>query len=152
MTVSLTTIECTYEMAKQCNYSNCTNPVFARLRCKWHQQPKTDARGEEKTKVTKYPIAKNKPRIKAVSVKQSELLRLYAKIAAKFKKDNPFCAARLPGCTLHTTDVHHKKSRGEYLLVIEYFLPVCRSCHNWIHQNDAEARKLGFLESKFNNN
>lgn len=70
--------------------------------------------------------------------------RKYYTIAKQYKLDNPYCKARLNGCTRHTTDVHHKKGRGIHLLRVEYFLPVCRNCHDYIELNPDEALLKGF--------
>ena len=41
---------------------------------------------------------------------------------------------------------HHIRGRlGRLLILIEFWLPVCRKCHNWIHQNPNAARELGML-------
>lgn len=46
------------------------------------------------------------------------------------------------------TDIHHKRGRvGKLLLDMTHWLPVCRLAHNWIHDNPAEAKSKGLLES-----
>lgn len=68
----------------------------------------------------------------------------------RFKKENPVCQARLQGCTQTTVDVHHMKGRGKYLLDETTWLPVCRNCHDTIHQYPKESKELGLLISKNN--
>ncbi|MFD2600191.1 hypothetical protein ACFSQ3_14630 [Sphingobacterium corticis] len=66
-------------------------------------------------------------------------------------EQNKLCKARLEGCTVWTTDVHHKKGRINNLLTDEtYFLPVCRSCHQVIELNPVLAKELGFSQSRLN--
>lgn len=83
--------------------------------------------------------------IKKVADKRAKELREYAKICGPFKLDNPFCHARVKGCTHRTTDIHHMKGReNSMLLKVEYFLPVCRNCHDWIGDNHTLAKEMGF--------
>ena len=42
-------------------------------------------------------------------------------------------------------DVHHAKGRGKYLLDTTTWLATCRDCHNWVHDNPAEAMERGFM-------
>lgn len=58
------------------------------------------------------------------------------------------CEASLPQCTQNATDIHHKKGRGKYYLVVNTWMAVCRTCHNWIETHPIEATDLGFRESK----
>ena len=68
----------------------------------------------------------------------------YKKKRNLFLTENPNCQARLPGCTLKSTDVHHKKGRGKYLLDTSTWLSCCRKCHTWIELNPLMAKELGF--------
>jgi hypothetical protein len=75
---------------------------------------------------------------------------LYSKKAKAFKELYPMCQAGIPGfCTKQTHDVHHKAGRiGDMLLKEEYWLAVCRSCHDWIETHPIESRELGYSISK----
>lgn len=45
-----------------------------------------------------------------------------------------------------TTEVHHMRGRGRYLLDQTTWLPVCFTCHHEkIHKHPAWARENGFL-------
>lgn len=77
--------------------------------------------------------------------------REYSKLAKQFKSENPLCKARLTGCTGHTSDVHHMRGRGAMLLKTEYWLPVCRNCHNIITDDSALAFSEGFSLSRLSN-
>lgn len=62
----------------------------------------------------------------------------YNKLRKEFflKPGNEFCKARLPGCFVNATDVHHIESgsdREKSYLDVSTWVPVCRSCHNYIH-------------------
>lgn len=83
-------------------------------------------------------------RIKQVSRKQRARLAEYGPRAAQFKRDNPTCNI----CsTDKTSDVHHVRGRtGEWLMDERFWLPVCRRCHSWIHENPGDARKKGYLK------
>lgn len=118
---------------------------------KYPWQARDRARKAEKKNIKTALDYKKKidtPPIKNRSVKGSAEDALYNKIAVKFKKENPFCMAKLTGCQIHTTDVHHKKGRGIWLLIVKWFLPVCRSCHIWIGDNHEKAVELGLSASR----
>lgn len=52
------------------------------------------------------------------------------------------CAIRDHACD----DVHHIRGRSSGLLWDkEFWLPVCRKAHTWIHDHPAEARSFGLL-------
>ena len=86
--------------------------------------------------------------MKKVSDKQARLNLEYSKIRRDFLADKEICHAKLHCCTLKTTDVHHMKGRGKYLLDTNTWLSVCRSCHNWIEVHPEESKELGFSISK----
>ena len=68
----------------------------------------------------------------------------YTKLRKEFFKDKSVCKAKIHNCTLRATDIHHMKGRGQYLLDTSTWLPVCRSCHNWIENNPEDSYDLGF--------
>lgn len=86
--------------------------------------------------------------IKKVSTRQQKLNAAYSIQAVIYKKNNPICKARIKCSGALTTDVHHRKGRGEYLLDESSWLPVCRECHVWINENNKQAMALGLSESR----
>lgn len=86
--------------------------------------------------------------IKKVSDKQAKLNAAYNAMATVYKKEHPMCKAQIIVCTGYTTDVHHKKGRGEYLMDATTWLPVCRACHDWIGTHHERAMELGLVESR----
>ena len=74
--------------------------------------------------------------------------RSYSKLRREFLMENPMCHARIHNCALQATDIHHKQGRDDHHLDITTWLPVCRSCHMWIETNPADAKELGFSDSK----
>lgn len=93
----------------------------------------------------KKPLQSKKP-ISKKSSKKEKIDALYSVLRETYLKANPFCKAKLHGCQINATDVHHKKLRGKYYLDESTFLPVCRTCHNFIHANPILSRELGFLD------
>lgn len=84
-----------------------------------------------------------------VSEKRKETNKEYFKLVEQFKKDNPECKAKVNEyCTGTTDDPHHSKGRGKYLLDIDTWIPCCRSCHTWIHDNTSEAKEKGLIFSR----
>lgn len=95
-----------------------------------------------------YRTTQRKP--KPISDKQADLLKEYKVVRDAFMSEHPYCQAKVKGCQTLATDVHHigyKVSREDYLNTGN-FLAVCRSCHDWIHANDKEAKELGLLKSR----
>lgn len=91
---------------------------------------------------------KTKAPIKSKSSKQEKLENLYGILRKAFLTHNPFCKAKLKGCQLNATDVHHMAGRGKYLLDDALFLPVCRMCHGQIEENPIMAKHMGFSVSR----
>lgn len=101
-------------------------------------------------------------RIPAMSAKRKKEAREYSKKRETFLRLRPLCERWqkrweavsnhgpfiiLEGkCGRLADDVHHMKGRldGNYLDDLTW-LPVCRSCHDWIHTHPKEARALGLL-------
>jgi hypothetical protein len=82
------------------------------------------------------------------SSKIEKLDALYRVLREAFLKKNPFCKARLSGCQINATDIHHKVGRGKFMLDETTFLSVCRICHNQIEENPVMAKAMGFSESR----
>ena len=96
---------------------------------------------------TKKPTAK-----KPMRLQSSKIVKLnvaYTVLREQFMKNHPLCQARIPGCNIKATDIHHKKGRvGKLFLDDSEFLAVCRMCHTWIENNPAEAKLLDFSKSR----
>ena len=87
--------------------------------------------------------------ISRVSSKREKADYLYSIARKNYLENKPMCEARLPGCGLNATDIHHKKGRtgGNYLDMTN-FLAVCRSCHNIIEENVQMAKEAGFSKNR----
>lgn len=128
---------------KQCNGCEELKHIWKKhsrkLYCKecWYKHPDRDKKPEK----AKKPINKK-------SSKQQKLDILYSTIRETYLKTNPFCKAKLPGCNLNATDIHHKCGRGRYMLDTTTFLAVCRICHGKIENDPVMAKAMGFSESR----
>jgi hypothetical protein len=117
------------------------------LYCKdcWYRHPesrKTELeRRKEKKLLAKKPLNKK-------SSKQEKLNAIYLLLRADYLKANRFCKAKLSGCQLNATDIHHKAGRGKFMLDQSTFLAVCRICHNQIEENPIMAKEMGFSLSR----
>lgn len=78
----------------------------------------------------------------------SKINSKYSKLRKEFLLKHNICHAKIYKCSLHATDVHHKKGRGKYHLDVSTWMPVCRNCHMWIETHPEDAAELGFSESK----
>jgi hypothetical protein len=90
-------------------------------------------------------------KVKPINFKSKTMLALdsaYSVLRVKFMSDKPMCEAALPGCNISSTDVHHKKGRGKYHLVVSTWLSVCRNCHMYIEEHPDEAIELGFSDER----
>ncbi len=103
------------------------------------------------TPIKRTPVKKKFYVIKKVSDKHAADLKLYYPMAAEFKKKNPYCLAKLSGCTYYTVFVHHRRGRGIWLLVVDTWLPVCHNCHDIIEMNPEVAKALNFSEDRLKN-
>ncbi len=68
------------------------------------------------------------------------------RVRSEYLNKHPNCEAKRPSiCCFDATEIHHKKGRiGDNLTDSNYFLAVCRNCHNWIEDNPKMAKEFGF--------
>jgi hypothetical protein len=108
---------------KHCDYKNCTNPNWARGRCKWHQKPKET--------------------VKKKSVPDKKLARLaeYRNKRDAFLAKNHTCM--IDNCTL-PSELHHARGRlGNNLTDESTFRNLCRKHHAYYELHPIEAKELG---------
>lgn len=82
--------------------------------------------------------------INRVSKHLAEQLELYRVMRLRFLAVFPRCRVRFGRCTFYATQIHHKKGRGLYLLVLETWLGVCHNCHERIEGDPKRAKELGY--------
>ena len=108
---------------------------------KYSWSDKADERREQRRPI---PVKKQTKIAKRTSEGAKED-RLYSQLRRKYLEENPFCKAGLSGCTLKATEIHHRKGRGIWLLIVKFFLSVCHNCHTKITAMPIEeAVKKGF--------
>jgi hypothetical protein len=86
--------------------------------------------------------------IRPISTRQRERNREYAKVKRIWRQ--ALTALGLWVCKkcggVPDQSPHHSRGRIKALLCAhQYFVPVCRPCHQWIGDHPNEARKLGLL-------
>lgn len=87
--------------------------------------------------------------IPRVSAKRAKKDAEYSKLRQRYLTENPLCMVRVSECMYNATDIHHTfagSNRDAFYLVQSTWIPVCRVCHNHIHNNPAEARTMGWLK------
>ena len=96
---------------------------------------------------------KKKPKpIPKVSEKQIERLAKYRKVRDGFMA-NKTCEAKLDGCTIKATDLHHAKGKiGDLLTDQRYFKALCRNCHSYLEVHPSESKEKGFSLSRLETN
>jgi hypothetical protein len=72
----------------------------------------------------------------------------YSILRVEFLNKHPTCQAKLPGCTVMSTDVHHMKGRGKYTLDVSTWFALCRACHVYIEMNSDVAKEYGFTKTR----
>lgn len=91
--------------------------------------------------------SKIKP-IKKVSEKRAREQKIYSAERIKFLTENELCAAKLPGCMIKSSQVHHPRGRGKWYLVITEWVPICDPCHKQITEYSNLAIELGLSERR----
>lgn len=86
--------------------------------------------------------------IKKVSTRMQKLNAQYEKARVPYLKANPFCKAGMEGCQVLSSQVHHRRGRGEYYLRVDTWMPVCCNCHTWINEHNEAATEKGFCQSR----
>lgn len=71
-------------------------------------------------------------------------MRVYRARVKEFLLRNPVCAVSGE----KSTECHHRKGRGRYLLAEETWLAVNHASHDRIHRNPAWAYEHGYLERR----
>lgn len=92
-----------------------------------------------------------KKEIEKVSEKKKKLDKEYARVRKQYLTANPFCEAKIPDvCSKVASEVHHQigKASEEDYLNADYFLAVCRKCHDVITKNSRWAIQQGFSLSR----
>lgn len=87
-------------------------------------------------------------RLRPRSAKTAALLRERRAMIAVLFPGRPACAR----CGGRADDVHEPqfRSRGGSVTDPGNAVPVCRSCHDWIHEHPAAARKLRLARNSWN--
>jgi hypothetical protein len=92
-----------------------------------------------------------KNEIEKVSEKKKKADKEYSKVRKQYLAANPFCEAKIADvCTKAASEIHHQigKASEEDYLNPDYFLAVCRGCHDVIEKSPAFARQQGFSLSR----
>lgn len=91
------------------------------------------------------PLKRSVKSIRSISTRLAKLRRLYNQRVALFLAKHKWCAV-FP--KLRSTQVHHKKGRGRYLLDESTWLPTSTRGHDRIHRNPKWALENGFMERR----
>lgn len=91
--------------------------------------------------------------IKRVSDKKAKLDIAYSVLRKRYLLDHPNCMARLPDCTLKSTDIHHMMGKvGLLYLDDTQFVALCRVCHQKIELSPDLAKALNLSKSRLKKN
>lgn len=124
---------------KLCNGCDLIKPIWKRQGGQRYCKECWSCHSSNKTTKT---VKSQKP-LSPKSSKKEKLDVAYSILRKKHLEYHPLCQAKLPGCSLTATDIHHKHGRvGELYLDQSQFISICRTCHTWIHNNPKEAKEL----------
>lgn len=89
---------------------------------------------------------KKRKRISPISESKKLDLKLYKQAREEYLNDHVICGR----CHVEHVDcVHHRCGRvGSMLYNPRYFMGVCNSCHDYIHDNVAESMEKGWLVTR----
>ncbi len=75
----------------------------------------------------------------------------YNDLREQFLLANKLCQARF-ACdgTNPSSEPHHRRGRGKWLLAVSTWLAVCSECHKAIHSNVEESYKRGLMLKRNN--
>lgn len=131
-------------MAKECLKDECNNPRFGGGYCLYHQQMRTDKKPRPRKKTTGLSYTTRRKPVKPISDKRKKQMVEYQKVRIEYLNAHKNC--EYEGCKKKATDIHHKNDRnGDRLNDADYFMSVCRTCHQTIHANPKESREKGYL-------
>ena len=89
-----------------------------------------------------------KPRrpLRKMSKKREGEARQYAKCKKVFLREHPNCARCGTWKGFAVRDLHHwAKRAGKLYLEEKLWMMLCRECHDWVHRNEQQAQKDGWL-------
>lgn len=130
-----------------------TKPITAG-RCQFHYKKyraEVNAwKKEKREQMNDFIQSYKKPKpIPKVSKKQIERYKEYRIVRDEFMKLHPTCQARLSGCTVKATDLHHSRGKiGDLLTDKRHFKALCRSCHRFIEENPKFSKENGYSENR----
>tara|TARA_R110000787_G_scaffold100231_4_gene205138 strand:+ start:2549 stop:2893 length:345 start_codon:yes stop_codon:yes gene_type:complete len=84
-----------------------------------------------------------------VSKKRAKTNRQRSKFVKEELDNRRWCEAHIPEvCTRYSTEIHEPilRSAGGSILDKANSVAICRMCHRWVHDNVAEAKKIGLIK------
>lgn len=82
--------------------------------------------------------------IRNASEKREILNNIYGILCRELKPQHLSCQGNLEGCTHRATQIHHKKGRRNYLLIMsKHFCYLCKNCHDFCTVHSFVAMKIG---------
>lgn len=124
-----------------CIECNQLRQIYAKSLCCWcydKQRKKT-------------PLKRPTKPIRKESKKRKKERPIYNRLAKEHKNENPYCQARLDGCTHIASETHHMGGRGKLYLDKSKYLSLCHNCHRIITEDSALALSRGFSISRLKN-
>ena len=85
-----------------------------------------------------------------VSKKRAKTNRQRAKFVKEELDKRQYCEAHIPNiCSRWATEIHEPilRSAGGSILDAANSVAICRMCHRWVHDNVAEAKKVGLIKT-----
>src|SRR5690349_16730294 len=117
--------------------------------------------------IRRTPLQRGTRRLRPVSAKRIKINKIYSALRKKFLEDHPWdqvvilqlgygeTEVLITGGKVsdgknitsipRSTEIHHRKGRGKYLLDTSTWYAVSTKTHDWIHANPAESYEKGWM-------
>lgn len=85
-------------------------------------------------------------KLNPISKKRQKDQKIYKDLMEDYMKQHPYCERCLKnGKFVRSTENHHKKGRGIYYLVVEYFCALCSPCHVLMKTQAKQMMREGWI-------
>jgi hypothetical protein len=100
--------------------------------------------------VNKPKSKKAKKTIRKVAKKRGHLNRQYMKLRSAYLTENQLCLWYLEeqNALIPSTQIHHRRGRGQFLLDTTTWMPVSDYGHKMIHANPKYSYEKGYMQPR----
>lgn len=96
----------------------------------------------------KNPTVNRQKYLRAFSRRRAQMNREYAQVRRLYLRQHSKCECCIARKLVpkFATEIHHTRGRiGGLLIDTRFFKSACTECHDWIHLNIPDARRIGLI-------